>query len=68
MNTKVKRQVISLALAVLVLAASAAPVLAWFDEGAQNFQASSTMTTSTLSQGSAGSDGGSASPRARTTC
>ena len=60
MNSKVKRQVISLALAMLVLAVTATPVLAWFDEGAQNFQASSTMTTSTLSHGSAGSDGGSA--------
>jgi hypothetical protein len=57
MNSKVKRQVISLAMAVLILAASAAPALAWFDEGAQNYQSSTTMTTSTLYRGSAGSAG-----------
>ena len=60
MNSKVKRQVISLALAMLVLAVTATPVLAWFDEGAQNFQASSTMTTPTLYRGFAGGAGDSA--------
>lgn len=45
MNNKVKRQVVLLALAILVLAISATPALAWYDEGAAGFQASTTMTT-----------------------
>ena len=39
-----RRQVISLLLAILVLAASATPVLAWLDEGGENFQSAHTMT------------------------
>ena len=47
MNNKVKRQVVFLALAILVLAVSATPALAWCDEGGAGFQASTTMTTLT---------------------
>ncbi len=40
-----RQQVISLSLAILVLVASATPVLAWFDEGGENFQSGHAMTT-----------------------
>ena len=47
MNSKQlnRRQVISLSLAILILVMAATPVLAWFDEGGENFQSGQTMAT-----------------------
>ena len=62
MKNKVKRQVILLTLAILVLAVSATPALAWYDEGAAGFQVSTTMTTPTQYRVFAGGAGDSATP------
>ena len=54
MNSKQlnRRQVISLSLAILILVAAATPVLAWFDEGGENFQTGQTMSTGRDAAGS----------------
>jgi hypothetical protein len=62
MNNKVKRQVILLALAMLVLAVAATPALAWFDEGTAGFQASTSMTTPAQYRAFAGGAGDSGTP------
>ncbi len=51
-----RRQVISLVLAILVLVAAATPVLAWFDEGGENFQSGQTMSTGRDAASSDGAD------------
>jgi hypothetical protein len=62
MKIKGKQQFILVALAILILAVAATPALAWCDEGAAGFQASTTMTTSAQYRAFADDAGDSATP------